>query len=776
MINQKPSNNSVRVKNFSKINSLNDHLSASNTNTIKQTSNNQSNYSYHFHKNQYSSKEKLIRIINHKSFIIVSLICTLFTIFGMDLENFCFDSNADIYLSIALIFVFIFLIGEIILTCLIEEDMYICGFSFCLDCLTCLSLVFDLHWVASLLSTKMMLYTKDKWQLLKQLIKCLRTFTRMIRVINLINHQNISNLNAKHKSTFKFESMLKKRVISLAIIIGIVTNICNPYLFLPNQENIKKYKLSLETFNYFAVDEYLLNHTFNVYVNYYNKTYTPLLYSQIFGLTYQNNQMKLNTLRPLEYLKVVGDCYNSTDSDIGEESDSFFENEDEYIKSNSFETTCCIAIFDNSYYMRIYYLMNICQGFALSLIIIFSLLSFQRSIHILVVDPIKQMALKIKNLSLNPIAALQENLTSLENKEKILPIEISVLINTITKLCGLLILGYGEAGAGIISSVMKDGGGSDLNPMIPGKKVLAIYGFCDIRNFTDTTEVLQEKVMIFVNEVAEIVHSITSDYMGSANKNIGDAFLLVWKFRKKLTYTNKEGELCLVDCTEVHQIVDLALIAFLKIIIQIKKSHKLGKYKKNRLLNSRIPNYRVKLGFGLHVGYSIEGAIGSMYKIDASYLSPNVEKAGDIQECTKNYRQSLILSQQFVDQLGEEARKQVTFLGKHDNDNIYTIELDLSNIKEEKEVAERDGFEDLNLKMEHIKKRKELYKKKFEDCIKHKKDIWKEYAMKDRDIMSCRKKFTKKKNNKKGISSNKDKNYKSNLKDKINEGITNKEK
>jgi hypothetical protein len=34
---------------------------------------------------------------------------------------------------------------------------------------------------------------------------------------------------------------------------------------------------------------------------------------------------------------------------------------------------------------------------------------------------------------------------------------------------------------------MKRGG--EINPMIPGKKVVAIFGFCDIRQFTDTTEV-----------------------------------------------------------------------------------------------------------------------------------------------------------------------------------------------------------------------------------------------------------------------------------------------
>jgi len=38
--------------------------------------------------------------------------------------------------------------------------------------------------------------------------------------------------------------------------------------------------------------------------------------------------------------------------------------------------------------------------------------------------------------------------------------------------------------------------------------------------------------MMFVNEIAETVHGIVDHYNGSANKNIGDAFLLVWKFRE----------------------------------------------------------------------------------------------------------------------------------------------------------------------------------------------------------------------------------------------------
>ncbi len=33
----------------------------------------------------------------------------------------------------------------------------------------------------------------------------------------------------------------------------------------------------------------------------------------------------------------------------------------------------------------------------------------------------------------------------------------------------------------------------------------------------------------FVNNIAEIVHSMVDRFQGAANKNIGDAFLLVWK-------------------------------------------------------------------------------------------------------------------------------------------------------------------------------------------------------------------------------------------------------
>lgn len=72
--------------------------------------------------------------------------------------------------------------------------------------------------------------------------------------------------------------------------------------------------------------------------------------------------------------------------------------------------------------------------------------------------------------------------------------------------------------------------GGDVNPMLPGVKIFSIFGFCDIHHFADCVEILQENVFVFVNEVAEIVHSTVDYFSGAVNKNIGDAFLLAWKF------------------------------------------------------------------------------------------------------------------------------------------------------------------------------------------------------------------------------------------------------
>jgi len=88
----------------------------------------------------------------------------------------------------------------------------------------------------------------------------------------------------------------------------------------------------------------------------------------------------------------------------------------------------------------------------------------------------------------------------------------------------------------------------------------------------------------------------------------------------------------------------MSLISFLLLISGLKKSRKMVKYNTHPGLNERMPNYEVKLGLGLHLGYAIEGAIGSYYKIDASYLSPNVRMAERLEGATKVYGVPLLIS------------------------------------------------------------------------------------------------------------------------------------
>ena len=59
-------------------------------------------------------------------------------------------------------------------------------------------------------------------------------------------------------------------------------------------------------------------------------------------------------------------------------------------------------------------------------------------------------------------------------------------------------VGFGAAGE-IIGGNMQSSDGVD--PMVDGVLPTAVYGFCDIRKFKDTTECLQEEVMTYVNKL-----------------------------------------------------------------------------------------------------------------------------------------------------------------------------------------------------------------------------------------------------------------------------------
>jgi hypothetical protein len=125
------------------------------------------------------------------------------------------------------------------------------------------------------------------------------------------------------------------------------------------------------------------------------------------------------------------------------------------------------------------------------------------------------------------------------------------------------------------------------------------------------------------------------------------------------------------------------------------------------------------MGFGLHVGWAIEGAVGSTYKMDASYLSPNVNMAARLEAATRQYGVTLLISGQLYDFLSEDLKK----ICRH----IDTVEVKGSKI------PIRLYTIDVNLDLRPSRK---VYKLKMNERLKmyyeKKLKLWKE--MEDMDI------------------------------------------
>jgi class 3 adenylate cyclase len=200
--------------------------------------------------------------------------------------------------------------------------------------------------------------------------------------------------------------------------------------------------------------------------------------------------------------------------------------------------------------------------------------------------------------------------------------------------------------------------------------------------------VLQEEVMEFVNSIAKIVHTEVARHGGSANKNIGDAFLLVWKFPPEVAPEDvaamAAGETPRdpAAAAAAAEVADAALAAFVQINAALRRSGRMASYAANPRLNARIPGFRVRMGFGLHVGWAIEGAIGSLFKVDASYLSPNVNMASRLEAATKQYDVPLLLSDDFVRLLSPGGRRgcrqidRVTVKGSARPVGLHTFDAD----------------------------------------------------------------------------------------------------
>jgi class 3 adenylate cyclase len=305
--------------------------------------------------------------------------------------------------------------------------------------------------------------------------------------------------------------------------------------------------------------------------------------------------------------------------------------------------------------------------------------------------------------------------------KKIGSFETERLITAISKITDLLRKCWGVAGAGIISANLARNPTGDtvvFNPTVPGKLVYAIFAFVGISDFAHLLSCLKEEIMDVINDVARVVHSEVFRWgfgnSGQCNKNLGPCFLISYRIgevkevqRKKAkaaevifkdsnrkTQSNMKSRKsrAFVDVSDdvtnlqlsslpgIQEFTDRALLGMIKSFAGINRDEHVMKWSNHFSLGSGVGAFSVELLFGMHAGWAVEGAVGSGYKIDATYLSPHVNTASRMMGACKQYRVSLLMSQAVEELLSDEARKEVrhidtiTVKGSVVPQRIYTFD------------------------------------------------------------------------------------------------------
>ena len=329
--------------------------------------------------------------------------------------------------------------------------------------------------------------------------------------------------------------------------------------------------------------------------------------------------------------------------------------------------------------------VELCATIFVLLVWFLGVTAFAGPVMSLVVIPIERMVRLLGMLMLDPLGFqntarfkkfLIEEDTIIKNtrwtKEVLKGMETSFLMSTILRIGSLMKVGFGSAGVEIIRNNLQKGQSKNmLNLTSQGSTVSCIFLFCDIRQFTDATECLQEEVFVFTNRIAAVVHSICHSYGGAANKNVGDAFLLSWllddgdRSEPKLGGARpiRETTQRMEALKAKNNQADKALLSVIKICIALYHDkyyiETMSEAARNRLrakLKNR-PGPIVQMGFGLHAGKAVQGAIGSQRKIDATYVSEAVERAEFLESSTKQYGLKMLMSDNFHRLLHPNTRR-----------------------------------------------------------------------------------------------------------------------
>ena len=400
-------------------------------------------------------------------------------------------------------------------------------------------------------------------------------------------------------------------------------------------------------------------------------------------------------------------------------NDLFRYDEIRYLASASEKVVIAINI---KYEVQMQAIFNIVKTIITCLVLTIAALEFESNTKEKVLDPLEVMIEIVDKVAKDPanarnIEELQGGVKSTlskkdgeeqKDKPKEENYEINVIQSAIVKISALLAIAFGEAGGNVVKQNMNSS--SELNPMINGNKTNCIFGFCDIRGFPEVTEIIQEKIMIFVNTIAETIHSNVDRFQGETNKNLGDVFVCAWKLKDEQGEEIREVTPDNIYC---QRLADNAVVGFISAFNEIHRKEELQKYINDPQIQAKLKNFKINMGFGLNVGWAIEGAIGSSSKIDCSYLSENVNISARLMLATRQYGVSMLISGVTYDLLSPGMKELfrcidvITVKGSKQIIGVYTVDLN-QNLR----MRRKFKYDNLDVKKKYyeMRKRKTMFR------------------------------------------------------------------
>ena len=401
------------------------------------------------------------------------------------------------------------------------------------------------------------------------------------------------------------------------------------------------------------------------------------------------------------------------------------------------------AIYDISQEFNFNSYLGIGRTVFVCLVLMLAAIFFGKNANELVLRPIENMVQKVRRISHNPIHANRveeeqeifwDNFYKTDKKKKLEKeeendYETTILEKTIARLGKLLAVGFGDIGIDSVSKNIHQG--KEVDPMIAGKKVMAVMGCCSVRKFHEVVEALEESSAQFVNEIAEIVHTTVDDHSGVVAKNSANSFVLIWKFEDTDIDFDTINQVPTVrkESPRVKATVELAILSAIRLQLSLAKSKRLRRYQANTKIIELMgtEEFKVNVGMSLHIGWGVEGTLGSKYKVDGAILSQQVTVTRKLEEVGRLYSLPIIVSGALKEIARDGVRNILRYvdlirLAEYEPAiELHTVDLDLTEIyasaasSDEKE-EEAKGVE---LLKEHAKKRiaKDELKEKMSNAL-----------------------------------------------------------